>query len=161
MIDTEVTAAVLAVITVVAIAVGVEALLPYRMSEQFSELGVLGPNMKIADYPKELVAGENFTLYLYVGNHEGHVMYYRVLVKLGDNTTKISENEPSDAEQLLQREVILQDGGNWTAPITLSIDRPGLNQRLIFELWIYYPESHRFQYHNRWCQLWLNITAPT
>lgn len=161
MIDTEVTAAVLAVITVVAIAVGVEALLPYRMSEQFSELGVLGPNMKIADYPKELVTGENFTLYLYVGNHEGHVMYYRVLVKLGDNTTKISEDEPSDAEQLLSREVILQDGGNWTAPITLSIDKPGLNQRLIFELWIYNPESHQFQYHGRWCQLWLNITAPT
>lgn len=160
MIDTEVTAAVLAVITVVAIAVGVEALLPYRMSEQFSELGVLGSNMKIADYPTELVAGENFTLYLYVGNHEGHVTYYRILVKLGDNTTQISQDEPSDAELLLTEEVILQDEGNWTAPITLSIDQPGLNQRLIFELWAYNPETHLFEYRFP-CQLWLNVTAPT
>ena len=159
-IDEEVTAVVLAVITVIAAIVGVGTFLPSRTSERFSELGVLGPNMKIGDYPRELVTGENFTLYVYVGNHEGHVMYYRVLIKLGNETDSISEDEPVNAEVLLSRDFILKSGGNYTKPVTLSIDKPGINQRLVFELWAYEPGSRMFKYHSRWCQLWLNVTAP-
>ncbi|MDP2954272.1 MAG: DUF1616 domain-containing protein, partial [Chloroflexota bacterium] len=54
-----------------------------RVVEPFSELGVLGPNMKIGDYPRQLVVGQRFSLYIYVGNHEGSSQYYRVFAKLG------------------------------------------------------------------------------
>ncbi|MBO3754897.1 MAG: DUF1616 domain-containing protein, partial [Candidatus Brockarchaeota archaeon] len=129
-----------------------------RTVEPFSELAILGPRMKIADYPREVVAGESFKLYLYVGNHEGRVMYYAVLVKLGNRTTEINETQPMNAPVIARYEVVLQNGGNFTRPITLSIGEPGLNYRLVFELWIYDEVSDGFKYHGRWCQLWLNAT---
>ena len=51
-----------------------------RVVEPFSELGILGPNLKIGDYPRELVVGEEFDLYLYLGNHMGSTQLYRVYV---------------------------------------------------------------------------------
>ncbi|MCP8306169.1 MAG: DUF1616 domain-containing protein, partial [archaeon] len=97
MIDEEVSAVVLAVIVVIGIFSVSQAFLAGGVVEPFSELAVLGPNQKIGDYPKNLTAGENFTLYLYVGNHEGKVMYYRVYVKLGDRSSIINETTPLDS----------------------------------------------------------------
>ncbi|MCP8309502.1 MAG: DUF1616 domain-containing protein, partial [archaeon] len=84
MIDEEVSTVALAVIVVIGAFSVSQAFLAGRVVEPFSELAVLGQNQKIGDYPKSLMVSENFTLYLYVGNHEGKVMYYRVYVKLGN-----------------------------------------------------------------------------
>ena len=56
-------------------------LLPRSQGEQFSELGVLGPNMRLGDYPSQIVASETIHLYGYVGNQMGEPMYYTVMVK--------------------------------------------------------------------------------
>jgi uncharacterized membrane protein len=50
--------------------------------------------MKVGDYLKEVVAGSLFRLYLYLGNHEGKSVYYRILIKLGNETSTISETTP-------------------------------------------------------------------
>jgi len=154
-------AVVLAVIVVVGAFTVSQPFLASQVGEPFSELAVLGPEMKIGGYPKEVVVGENFTLYLYVGNHKGKVMYYAVLVKLGDRTTLINETEPMDVPVIARYEVVLPHDGNWTRPITLSLGEPGLNLRLVFELWVYDGGLHDFIYDVRWCQLWLNVTMPT
>lgn len=159
-IDEEVMAVILAVLVVAGAFACSQAFLANRAVEPFSELGILGPNMKIGDYPRELVAGEPFTLYLYVGNHEGRVMYYAILAKLGNKTTPINSSEPMDAPVLARYEVVLLNGRNWTRPITLSIGEPGVNYRLVFELWAYDEHIHNFKYTGRWCQLWLNVTRP-
>jgi len=130
-----------------------------RIVEPFSELGILGPNLKIGDYPRELAVGEEFNLYLYVGNHEGSAQYYRVLVKLGDRSMNVSDTTPLDAPVVAQYDVVLPDESNSTLPITLSVGRVGLNQRLVFELDRYDVGSGGFVYHQRWNQLWLNVTA--
>ena len=129
------------------------------MVEPFSELAVLGPNQKIGDYPKSLKAGENFTLYLYVGNHEGNVQYYRVYAKLGDRSSTINENVSLNAPSIAQYETVLTSNQTWVKPITLHIDKPGTNYRLVFELWNYRPDDGAFTYHGRWNQLWLNVTS--
>jgi len=130
-----------------------------RIVEPFSELGILGPNMKIGDYPRELAVGEEFDLFLYVGNHEGRVQYYRVLVKLGDRSVNVSDTTPLDAPVVAQYDVVLPNESNSTVPITLSVGRAGLNQRLVFELDRYDVGSGGFVYHQRWNQLWLNVTS--
>ena len=129
-----------------------------RVVEPFSELGVLGPEMKIGDYPRELVVGEEFDLYLYLGNHMGSVEYYRVLVKLGSREVNVSDTEPYDAPVLTGYEAVLLDESNMTMPIMLSVPEPGLNRRLVFEMHRYSLEEDAFVYHERWNQLWLNVT---
>ncbi len=62
-----------------------------RLVEPFSELGILGPNMKIGDYPRELAVGEDFDLFLYMRNHMGSPQMYRVYVKLGDRGLNVSD----------------------------------------------------------------------
>ncbi len=64
-----------------------QIILPKNQGEQFSELGVLGPNMKLGDYPSQVVASDTLNLYVYVGNQMGIPMYYTVMVKLGNNDT--------------------------------------------------------------------------
>ena len=54
-----------------------------RIVEPFSELGILGPGMKLGDYPRLVEAGEDMSLHMYLGNHEGRPTYYQVQVKLG------------------------------------------------------------------------------
>jgi uncharacterized membrane protein len=128
--------------------------------EPFSELGILGPNMKLGDYPRELAVGQSFSLYLYVGNHEGGVEYFRVLAKLGDVNSNVSDTTPLDAPVLASWDFVLPNESNSTLPITLSLDRAGLNQRVVFELDMYDSGVNDFVYHQRWTQLWMNVTSP-
>jgi len=128
-----------------------------RVIEPFSELGLLGPNMKLGDYPTELTIGQNFNLYLYVGNHEGGVRYFRVLAKLGGLSSSVSDSSALDAPILASWDCILPNEGNSTTPIILSIPTAGLYQRLVFELYQYEPANGNFAYNQRWTQLWLNV----
>jgi hypothetical protein len=126
-------------------------------TETFSELGILGPNMNLGDYPSVIVAGESINLYGYVGNQMGKPIDYLLLVKLGNNETAIN---PAPVEALQRYEQIVPNNGTWLFPINITLTQTGLNQRLIFELWIYNETISQHQYHNRWGQLWLNVTSP-
>jgi hypothetical protein len=128
-----------------------------RISEPFSELGILGPNMKIGDYPKDVVAGETIRLYLYIGNQMGKPVYYIVNIKLGDNSTP---TDPAPIEPFMKFERILLHNETWLTPADITITHAGTNQRLIFELWIYNQTTNQMQYHQRWGQIWFNATAP-
>ncbi|MEM3437497.1 MAG: DUF1616 domain-containing protein [Nitrososphaerales archaeon] len=161
MIDEEVQAVVLAIIVVIGAFSVSQAFIAGRVVEPFSELAILGPNKKIGDYPKNLTVSENFNLYLYIGNHEGKVMYYRVYVKLGNQSSIINESTPLNTPPIAYYETILANNQTWLKSITLHIDEPGINYRLVFELWVYRPEEGIFTYHERWCQLWLNVTSSS
>jgi uncharacterized membrane protein len=129
-----------------------------RVVEPFSELGILGPNGKLGDYPREIAVGQEFSLFLYVGNQEGRCEYYRVLAKIGDQTTNVSEITPLNVPVSKIWETVLGSGLNVTIPFKMSIDQAGLNRRLVFELWRYDADTHNFVYHQRWTQLWMNVT---
>jgi uncharacterized membrane protein len=159
-IDNELRGAALLIIAIIGILLVVQPLYAGRTVEAFSELAILGPNQKIGDYPKDLQVGESFSLYLYVGNHEGQSQLYRVYAKLGDRTSIISENTSLAAEPLAHYDIILQNNQTWLEPITLQINTQGTNLRLTFELWTYSQEANDFRYYNRWNQLWLNVTRP-
>ncbi len=158
--DEEVRAVVLAVIVVVGVFAVAQPYYLNRVTDPFSELAILGPNKKIGDYPKTLRVGENLSLYVYVGNHEGWSTYYRVYAKLGNRTSMVSENVSLAVEPVAQYEVILQNNQTWFQPATFQIDTPGINHRLVFELWRYQPEEKGFAYDHKWVQLWFNVTRP-
>lgn len=153
----EVWAVIMAVVLVGAVFAASQIIASNRVTEPFSELGVLGLRMKIGDYPKTVVAGEAFRLYVYVGNHMGKPMYYVVFVKLGNATTPVN---PTPTEPFTRLDLILMHGENATIPIDIALTKPGVNERLVFELWVYDSTAKAFTYHERWCQLWINVTAP-
>jgi len=153
----EVWAILLAAMVILAVFASSQLFFVGRVSEPFSELGVLGPRMKIGDYPKEVVAGETVKLYVYVGNHVGRPTYYVVMVKLGRNETEIA---PAPIEPIMKFEKVSLQNETWIFPADIKLVKAGLNQRIIFELWTYNETSNKVEYNQRWCQVWINVTAP-
>ena len=156
--DRETSTLALAVVTILAVFAAVSPLLPSN-TERFSELGVLGPTQQIGGYPSSVAVGQQFLLYGYVGNHEGGVSYYQVLVKAGNQSTVVSNSTSSVAPLILSHSIILLDNSSATFPVTVSMPMAGLNQRLIFELWIYNVTSSQFAYTGLWNQIWLNVST--
>jgi uncharacterized membrane protein len=159
-IDERVQAALIFVLLAYAALTLAPIILGDRVVEPFSELGVLGPNMKLGDYPREVEAGEDMSLYLYLGNHEGAPTYYQVLAKLGDRAVNVSDSEPYSGPVVSSYRHVLDDEANYTRPILISVDQAGLNRRLVFELHKYDPDEDVFVYDGVWVQLWLNVTEP-
>jgi uncharacterized membrane protein len=130
-----------------------------RALKPFSELGILGPNKTLSDYPRNVVTGQNFTLYIYLANHEGEVTYYRVLAKVGNENSTVSDSSPMNAAILNSWDFIIMNGYNTTIPVKLAILTQGQNQRIVFELYKYDSSSNSFTYYNRWTQIWVNVTV--
>ncbi len=87
----------------------------------------------------------------------GIPMYYTVMVKLGNNDTAVN---PASITPIQQFSQVLPSNQTWTFPVNVTLTQPGLNQRIIFELWTYNQTLNQNQYDQRWSQLWLNVTAP-
>jgi uncharacterized membrane protein len=153
----DVSAVILGLTVIIALVATVPYFLPRNTGEQFSELGILGPNMQLGDYPTQIVAGQTVNLFVYVGNQMGQPMYYTVMVKLGDNNTA---TDPAPITATQQFASVLPNNGTWTFPVNATLTQPGLNQRIIFELWSYNQTINQIQYSETWGQVWLNVTAP-
>ena len=72
---------------------------------QFSELYLLGPNQMAADYPSNIAVGQNYSVYVGVGNQLGSSSYYVLYVKLGNATDPMPNNTrgiPSSLEPLYE-----------------------------------------------------------
>ena len=156
--DEEVLAVLTAILVVSSIFAAAQALNAGRVVEPFSELGLLGPNMKIGDYPSEVVSGVPYRLHLYIGNHEGRTIYYRILIKVGNKSSAINSTVPLDAQPMMEYRIVLPHNSSTTVPLNITLWKPGLNRRLVFEMWIFNETSGDFVYHGRWNQLWLNVT---
>ncbi|MDH2901930.1 MAG: DUF1616 domain-containing protein [archaeon] len=157
--DKETSIIALAIITILAVFVAVQPIIPSN-SEHFSELGILGPQQTIANYPSNITKGQAFSLYAYVGNHEGGVEYYQVLVKLVINTSYVISNTTSaNAPIISSYSYVLDNGKNTTLPMNLSVNQTGTNLRLLFELWSFDTSSSSFSYTGLTDQLWLNVTT--
>ncbi|MDG6906026.1 MAG: DUF1616 domain-containing protein [Nitrososphaerota archaeon] len=156
--DKETATIALVLVAILAIFVAIQPILPSN-PERFSELGVLGPNQTIANYPTSLSTGQSFLLYGYIGNHEGAVDYYQMLIKLGNQTTQISNQTSSTAPLIGSYSQVIDNNQSVTFPINLSINETGTNLKLIFELWSYNVTTSSLEYTGLWNQLYVNVTG--
>ena len=156
--DKETATIALAVVTILAVFAAVYPILPQN-SEPFSELGVLGPNLKIGGYPTNATVGQQISLFGYVGNHEGMVSYYQFLVKLGNQSTVVSNTTAATAPVVLTTYEVLANNQTVTFPLSIVLHQPGTNEKLIFELWRFDPNTSSFGYTGLWDQLFLNVTS--
>lgn len=156
--DKETASIALVLITVLAVFAAIEPILPVN-SQAFSEIGVLGPSQTIGGYPTSVVAGSPIVLYGYIGNHEGVSSYYQFLVKVGNQTTQISNSTYAQAPVIFTYSHVLENNQSTTFPMTLTLSNQGTDVRLIFELWSYNVTSSTYGYTGLWNQLFLNVTS--
>lgn len=92
--------------------------------EKFSELYVLGPGHMAEDYPFCVVAGQNYSVYVGVGNHMTSSVYYMLYVKL-KNQTELLPNAtigaPSPLQPLYEYRFFIADGETWASSLIFSI----------------------------------------
>jgi len=156
--DRETATLALVVVTILAVLAAVYPILPSN-GEPFSELGVLGPGQKIGGYPTSVTVSQGFNLYVYVGNHEGGAEYYQVLVKEGNQGTVVSNSTFASLPAVQINSLVLGDNSSTIFPVSLSMSTAGLNQRLIFELWMFNSTADNFAYTGLWAQIWMNVTS--
>jgi uncharacterized membrane protein len=124
-----------------------------------SQLGILGPNKTISGYPTNIVANQSFLLYGYLVNQEGNARYYNILVKLGNQDTPVSNTTYANAPVITEYYHALDNNQTYVFPMNLTISQTGIQERLIFELWIYEPSSSSWSYTGVFDQLWLNVAS--
>jgi len=164
---TEDTAVLIAVgiATVLVLGMVVTAAMQPKPVEHFFAIYVLGPKHMASGYPTKVRVGEPIYVYVGVYNSMGRTELVRVLIKVGANATSIpSGTKPSSAPTYATYERFL--AGNETYefegpgdPVTIRLDKAGMNWELIFELWYFDEITRSYMFTGNWCQLWLNVTG--
>ena len=98
--------------------------------EQFSELYLLGPEQMASNYPFNVTVGQNYSLYVGVGNHLGSSAYYALYIKLQNQTDFLpnaTTGETSPLQPLYEYRFFVQEGKTWEAPLTFSISEASTN----------------------------------
>ena len=91
--------------------------------EKFSQLWVLGPGHMATDYPFNVTEGENYLVYVGVGNHLGSSAYYALYVKFRNETEPLPNSTaetPSVLAPLYTYLMFVQDNGSSEVPLTFS-----------------------------------------
>jgi len=108
-----------------------------RSGERFSELWLLDANGESEDYPFNVTAGGEYSVFLGIGNRLGYCAYYVVQVKFRNQSQPapssfgpIEERVPSNLSSLFGVRVFVADEGVWEAPLTFSFDY-GFNESLM------------------------------
>lgn len=91
--------------------------------EAFSELWILGAGHMAEDYPFNLEENVTYRVYLGIGNRMGQAQYYRVQVKLRNQTESFPNTtlaQPSELTPLVMFEAIAAKDMVWEKELLLS-----------------------------------------
>lgn len=119
---------------------------PFRIEEPFSELSILGPAHLAKDYPFNVGVNTEASLFVTLRNHMGGASYYRIQVKVRNQTESLpTETGPSAVPPLYEFGVFLLDGNEWESAVrfrflevsrtlaTVQVRRMWINN-LVFEM---------------------------
>jgi len=122
----------LIVIAIVALFVASPALsrlLVYPRTEFFTEMWLLGQNHMAEGYPFNITRGENYSVFLGMGNQLGYTAYYLVGVKFRNVTQSaptsfghLANRTPSSLPSLYNITAFIADQTTWEMPLTFSFD---------------------------------------
>ena len=102
-----------------------QRLLVLPSPERFTELWLLGTNHEAQGYPFNITQGQNYTIYLGIGDRLGSGAYYVVEVKFRNQSqpgVNSSENTGSNMPPLYNISAFVADQQVWEKLLTFSID---------------------------------------
>jgi uncharacterized membrane protein len=121
---------VLALAIIIAILTTIFIIAVPREGEQFTEFFILGENRTAANYPIDLIAGQNYPMYVSIGNHEHRRITYTIetwmmLTEFDNvtNTFQILTMDPLDRLSLT-----LAPNQTTIIPYNLSVNKTGYNR---------------------------------
>ncbi|MEM3798143.1 MAG: DUF1616 domain-containing protein [Candidatus Bathyarchaeia archaeon] len=103
----------------------------YPRTEFFSELWILDADHKAENYPSNITRGQNYTIYLGIGNHLGYCAYYMVQVKflnwsqlelMPTRFGPIEKRLPSSLPSLFNFTAFVADEQVYETPVTFSFN---------------------------------------
>ncbi|MEM2338378.1 MAG: DUF1616 domain-containing protein [Candidatus Bathyarchaeia archaeon] len=103
----------------------------YPRTEFFSELWILDADHKAENYPSNITRGQNYTIYLSIGNHLGYCAYYMVQVKflnwsqlelMPTRFGPIEKRLPSSLPSLFNFTAFVADEQVYETPVTFSFN---------------------------------------
>ena len=92
--------------------------------EAFSELYLLGPERLAQGYPSNIALGQNYTVYVNVGNHLGSSAYYVLYVKLSNPSDKLPNTTLgtlSSLQSLYEYRFSIQDSSVWQHLLSFKV----------------------------------------
>ena len=133
--------------------------------EPFDAIGLLDQNCKLENYPSQLALGSNVTFCIFIENHMYRVEYYKIIYKIGINTTLPNNETPSPEPPLREWRIVLASNHNTTIKVTVPFKPPEKYQlkdkvALIFELWRYNTKLGEWEYSGRWVHLYVTPFLP-
>jgi hypothetical protein len=102
---------------------------------RFSELYLLGPNNTAENYPYGIAVGQNYSVYVGVGNQLGSSAYYVLYVKFGNETDLVNNatigsarlETPDSLPPLYEYRFSVQDGMNWESLLNFSVSNASIS----------------------------------
>jgi hypothetical protein len=116
---------VTAVLALLVASPALQRLLVYPQTEFFTEMWLLGPEHMAENYPFNITLGENYHVFLGVGNHLGQCAYYLIQVKFRNQTQSAADSftrTPSSLPPLYSINTFVADKGTWEIPISFSFN---------------------------------------
>lgn len=98
--------------------------LVYPQTDFFTEMWLLGPNQKGENYPYSITSNQDYQVYLGLSNHLGSAAYYRVDVKMRNQTMlgpDSFQHTPSSLPTLYSFNIVVADQQTVETPIAFSL----------------------------------------
>lgn len=111
-------------LALVAVSPMLGVILPFgRGSERFSEFWLLGPDHMAEGYPFNVRAGEEYSVFVGVGNHMGSSEYYKVCVKFCNGTQSLPDGKggvPSSLSPVYEYRFFVGADEVWQSPMSFG-----------------------------------------
>ncbi len=114
-----------AVLALLVASPALQRVLVYPQTEFFTEVWLLGPGHTGEDYPHNITASQNYSIYLGVANHLGSCGYYVVDVKFRNETQSAPDSlnrTPSSLPSLYSLPVFVADKELYEMPVNFAFD---------------------------------------
>lgn len=88
------------------------------------------------NYPSNIAVGENYSVYVNVGNHLGYSAYYVLYLKFGNMTDQLPNSKlgtPSSLSPIYEYRFSIPDNTNWQRLLKFSINNAeiqGINSQI-------------------------------
>jgi uncharacterized membrane protein len=155
---------VLVIVAIVAIITTAFVIVFPKEGERFSEFYILGEKQRSSDFPKMILTGQTYQMYIGIGNQEHRNVTYTIetwtLRTEFNNVTNTSSIQAMDP--LEQQSLVLAHNETITIPYTLLLNKTGYNrvEFLLFNESVPGPEvsgSDRINASYRNLHLWVTV----